>query len=54
MATRKNFPRNRKLRQKGALERLEKRIKVLDFEKANDGKLEKALAEAATLMKKLN
>ena len=54
MTTRKNFPRNKKLRQKGALERLEKRIKVLDFEKANDGKLEKAITEAAILMKRVS
>ncbi len=54
MTTRKNFPRNQKRRQKGALERLEKRIKVLSHAKQNDGKLEAAIAEAAILTRKLS
>lgn len=54
MTTRKNFPRNQKRRQKSALERLEKRIKVLSHAKQNDGKLERAIEEAANLTKKLN
>lgn len=54
MTTRKNFLSHKKRRQKGALERLEKRIKVLSHAKQNDGKLERAIEEAANLTKKIS
>ena len=53
MATRKNFPRNQKLRRQGALERLQKRINVLSHANQNDGKLEWSIAAAANLVKKI-
>ena len=53
MTTRKNFRGRIKARRQSALERLEKKIKMLS-ENGSSGKLEKALEEAMNLKKKLN